>query len=270
MTAELVTIPVPGTDREITATLVDGTPFVSLRHACEAIGIDPESQRRKLRRRSWAVAVQQTATGVDGKSYQMTMVDRRTFTYWLGGLDENKVSEAARPVLIAFQAEASEALDSYFNEGGAINPRATEDQLERITREAQAQAAVLRALKGVVDPKHLEAKGRVILARAMGEVPEIPAEDRPLYVWDYLLAKGLRRDLVSAKATGFGTRLRNAYIKKYDRAPLKHHQQLSDGRVREVNSYTEADRPLFDSVWARHYEGVVAENAFTLIDGGVS
>lgn len=46
----LVRIPVPGTDREITATLVEGKPMVSLRHACEALGIDfsnyVESDRR--------------------------------------------------------------------------------------------------------------------------------------------------------------------------------------------------------------------------------
>ena len=54
MTAELVRIPVPGTDREIVAAMVDGKPQVSLRHACDAIGIAVESQRAKLRRRSWA------------------------------------------------------------------------------------------------------------------------------------------------------------------------------------------------------------------------
>lgn len=71
MSAELIPVPVPGTNRQIVATLVGGKPHVSLRHACEAIGIDPESQRRKLRSRSWAVAVQSTATGADGKSYEM-------------------------------------------------------------------------------------------------------------------------------------------------------------------------------------------------------
>ena len=141
---------------------------------------------------------------------------------------------------------------------------------QRIARQAQSQAAVLRSLKGIVDPKHLEAKGRIILARALGEAPEIAPEDRPLYAWDYLVSKGLKRDMVKAKASGFGIRVRNAYIKKYDRAPKKHHQQLPDGTVREVNSYTEADRPLMDLVWARDYAPKVAANAFTIIDGGAS
>lgn len=58
MSAELVQIPVPGTDRQIVATLIDGKPMVSLRHACEAIGLAVETQRRKLNSRSWATATQ--------------------------------------------------------------------------------------------------------------------------------------------------------------------------------------------------------------------
>lgn len=269
MSATLVSVPVPGTEREITATLVEGIPFVSLRHACEAIGIAFDAQRVKLNSKSWATVTNIVTVGSDGKGRDMTMVDRRTFTMWLATIDTRRVSPEAKPIIEAFQSEAADALDAYFNEGGAINPSATEDQLERITREAQAQAAVLRALKGVVDAKHLEAKGRVILARAMGEAPEIPAEDRPLYVWDYLKERGLSRDLIKAKAGGFGSRVKNAYIKKHDEAPMKHWQEV-DGRPREVNSYTEADRPLMDLVWARDYQGKVAESALFVVDGGAS
>lgn len=267
---DLVPVPVPGTDRKIVATLVDGKPMVSLRHACEAIGLAVESQRRKLANRSWATATQWVSVAEDGKRREMTMIDRRTFTMWLGGIDENRVSPEARPILIAFQAEAADALDAYFNEGGAINPRATEDQLDRIARQAQAQAAVLQALKGIVDPKHLEAKGRIVLARALGEAPEISPADVPLYAWDYLLSKGMPRTLVEAKAGGFGKRLKARYIVEHDREPEQHHQQLPNGQIRKVYAYTEADRPLFDSVWARHYANVVAESALTVLPGGAS
>lgn len=40
------------------------------------------------------------------------MIDRRTLTMWLATLDENRVAEAARPVVVAFQAEAADALDA--------------------------------------------------------------------------------------------------------------------------------------------------------------
>lgn len=269
MSADLVAIPVPGTDRQVMAVRIDGKPMVSLRHCCEALGIAVESQRAKLRRRSWATATQWVAQlPGEAQAREYTMIDRRTFTMWLGGIDENRVSPEARPILIAFQAEAADALDAYFNEGGAINPRATEDQLERIARQAQAQAAVLQALKGIVDAKHLEAKGRVVLARALGEAPEIAVADLPLYVSDYLSSKGLDAILVDAKAAAFGKRLKARYIVEHDREPGRTHQVLPNGTIREVYAYTEADRPLFDSVWARHYATKVAESALFAIDGG--
>ncbi len=252
------------------ASLVAGAPHVSLRHACEAIGLATDSQRRKLRARSWATVTQEVSVAEDGKPREMTMIDRRTFTMWLGGIDENRVSEDARPILIAFQAEAADALDAYFNEGGAINPRATEDQLDRLTRQARSQIEILQLAKGLIDEKHLEAKARVVLARALGEAPELNPSDTPLYVSDYLFGKGLKRSLVEAKAPGFGKRLKARYIVEHDREPERHHQQLPNGTVRQVFAYTEADRPLFDSVWAKHYSNAVADSALTVIPGGAS
>lgn len=270
MSAELLHVPVPGTDREIMATLVDGKPMVSLAHACDVCGLDVDSQRKKLRARSWATTVMITGVAGDGRQRDMIMVDRRTFTMWLATIDTNRVAAEARPIIEAFQAEAADALDAYFNEGGVINPRASGDQLDRIARQAQSQAAVLQALKGIVDPKHLEAKGRVVLARALGEAPDIAPEDVPLYVWDYLKSKGLSANLVQAKASGFGKRLKARYIVEHDREPQRCYQELPNGTVREVYAYTEADRPLFDSVWARHYANVVAESALTILPGGAS
>lgn len=267
---QLAPVPVPGTDRQIMATVIDGSPHVSLRHACESIGIAFDAQRVKLDGKSWATVTMSVTVGSDGKSREMALIDRRTFIMWLATIDTGRVAAAARPVIEAFQAEAADALDAYFNEGGAINPRATDGQLDRLARQAQSQAAVLQALKGIVDSKHLEAKGRIILARALGEAPEIATTDIPLYVWDYLLSKGMSRTLVEAKASGFGRRLKALYISEHDRAPEQHHQNLPNGSVRKVYAYTEADRPLFDSVWARHYANVVADSALTVITGGAS
>jgi len=257
-TTELIPVPVPGANRQIMATVIDGKPLVSLRHACEAIGIDIESQRKKLAGKTWATTVLITAVAEDGKPREMTMIDRRTFTMWLATIDTNRVAETSRPVIESFQAEAADALDSYFNEGGAINPRATEDQLDRLTRQAQAQASVIQALKGIVDPKHLEAKGRIVLARALGEKPELDPATIPLYVSDYLVSRGLSSDLVAAKASGFGRRLKGLYVAEHGDAPGKAFQELPNGTTREVYAYTQADRHLFDRIWNAHYEGKVA------------
>jgi hypothetical protein len=114
----------------------DGKPEVALRHASETVGLDYSTQLRKLKGKSWATVVMRPTVAEDGKSREMAMVDRRTFTMWLATIDTNRVNEDARPVLEAFQAEAADALDAYFNDGGAINPSATADQLDTLVTKA--------------------------------------------------------------------------------------------------------------------------------------
>jgi hypothetical protein len=268
MSAELVPVSVPGTDRQVMATVIDDQPMVSVRHCCDALGIDFSRQLRKLRSKSWAGVVMMSTPSAGGDQ-QTAVIDRKTFTMWLATIDANRVSAEARPVIEAFQAEAADALDAYFNDGGAINPRATEDQVERLSREIQAQAAVLKSFKGLIDPRHLEAKARVLMARALGEAPELDDSLRPLYVWNYLESKGLHRDMVEAKAPGFGTRVKKLYIEKYEREPDRHYGEVK-GRIRPINAYTEADRPLFDKVWAKDYATKVSAAAFTVVQGGAS
>jgi hypothetical protein len=153
---DLVQIPVPGTDREIVATQVDGRALVSLRHACEAIGLATDSQRRKLSSRSWATVTQQVSVAEDGKAREMTMIDRRTFTMWLGGIDENRVKPEARPVLIAFQAEAADALDSYFSTGIAVATPANLSQFD-----------ILRAaIDRIEESERIATEARTIAERA--------------------------------------------------------------------------------------------------------
>lgn len=164
---ELVHIPVPGTDRQIVATSDDGRPLVSLRHACDAIGLNYSTQAEKLAKRSWATVVPLRGTAADGKSYVMSMIDRRTFTMWLATVDANRVSDEARPVIEAFQAEAADALDAYFGAGIAVATesnlsqfdilRAAIDRLEeseRIAAEAKQIAERSEARLDGIEGKH--------------------------------------------------------------------------------------------------------------------
>ncbi len=124
--SNLIPISVPGTDRQIMATLVDGKPLVSPRHACDAMGIDWSAQRKRLNSTKWA-AVVMIATPSAGGTQETVMVDRRTFTMWLATIEPSRIkNDDARAIVEAFQSEAADALDAYFNEGGVINPRANE------------------------------------------------------------------------------------------------------------------------------------------------
>lgn len=141
----LSTIPVPGTDAPIMAALIDNRPMVALRPMCEALGIDADSQLQKLKTRSWATTALSPVVAADGRTRDMVMIDRRTMTMWLATLNENRVRTEVRPVLVALQAEAADALDAYFTAGVAVAPqslstfdilRAQIDQLETAQRTA--------------------------------------------------------------------------------------------------------------------------------------
>lgn len=253
MTTQLVSIPFHGST--VHAVDVDGKPHVVFRPLVESLGMDYASQFRRLSRKSWATIVKTATVGADGKNRDMTVIDIRTLTMWLATIDENRVSEEARPLVVAYQAEIADVIESYWAQGGAINPRATGEQLDRLQQSidhAKGQAQVLSLLRGVVDAQHLEAKGRVVLARALGETPEIEAGEMPLYTEDYLREKGMPEGWVKRHRSVFGRRVKKAFIEARGYEPSKAPGEVG-GRVRNILAYTQDDRPILDAVWDSHY-----------------
>lgn len=239
-------------------TTADGT-YVALRPVCEALGLNFSGQQQRLQRQSWAVVCMTHTTGADGKTYEMMLIDRRTFTMWLATIDTSRVkNERTRELVRTYQCEAADALDKYFHEGAAINPRAVEAPTPSTEDRALARARQLVEIhmlaQGAVSPDHLEAKIRIILAQARGEHPEIEASARPLYAQDYMREKGVSSKNVKNYASAFGKRIKKAYAAEHDgKDPDAYLQETPSGQVREVCAYTEADRPLLDRIWNEHY-----------------
>ncbi|AMS03207.1 hypothetical protein SEA_NYMPHADORA_48 [Gordonia phage Nymphadora] len=48
-TTDLVPVLVPGANRQIMATIINGSPMVSLRHACDTATLDYSGQLQKLK-----------------------------------------------------------------------------------------------------------------------------------------------------------------------------------------------------------------------------
>lgn len=253
MNNQLATIPVPGTSTPIMAVQHDGTEWAAARHICDSLGISWGTQSRKLKDKAWATVFNLNTVGSDGKKRDMAMVDRRTLTMWLATINPAMVSELARPTLEAFQLEAANALDAYFHQGGVVNPRADEHQLNALMRQSQMQMELCQAAKGLIHPDHLEAKARIVLARGLGEAPELDPETRPLYTADFLKSKNLSAKQMKSIAPMFGKRMKALYTLERGIEPKKYPMNLPNGQVREVNAYTEADRGLMDQVWDRYY-----------------
>ncbi len=241
---------VPFSGGEVLTVDVGGKPHIVLRPAIEALGLDFSTQLRKLRRRSWA-CVGQSPT--QDQYRDMVTTDVRTFLMLLATIDESRVSDGVRPTLIAFQSEVADAVEKYWTQGGAINPRATTDQLSVIIGNAEAQMRVLQLATGLVDAHWLEAKTRHVVARALGEEPEVAFDTRPLTVGEYLEGKGVSGAALRSMSTGFGKRLKGVYVEEHGHNPPKV-ERFVDGALRSVAGYTEADRPLFDRV----YDSIVA------------
>lgn len=144
------------------------------------------------------------------------------------------------------------AAQAYF----AIRTRqaeAVEQAVMSVEDRSIKRLAVLQAAKGLVDPKHLEAKARCQIAIGLGETPEITTADRPLYAQTYLEEKGLSRKQIKSISGIFGKRLKAAYIEQFGVEPKQYPLEAANGQIRNANAYTEADRPLMDAVWNRYY-----------------
>jgi hypothetical protein len=153
MSAELVPVEVPGASARLQAVHVDGHAFVALRPLCDSLGIDADAQAKRLKRTSWATTSIMTVVAADGKPRQMLMIDRRTMTMWLATIESGRVTAQSRPTIEAFQREAADALDAYFNKRAVAAPainqfdvlRAAIDQIEAAQRDA-AEAKALAQL----------------------------------------------------------------------------------------------------------------------------
>jgi hypothetical protein len=142
----------------------------------------------------------------------------------------------------------------------AIRTRQAEVIQERLSIEDRAvqRLSVLQAAKGLIDPRHLEAKARCQLAIGLGEAPELEPSCRPLYAQTYLEERGLTHRQIKAIASMFGKRLKAAFVEHHGVLPKQYPLETGSGQIRNVNAYTEVDRPLMDAVFDRYYAGVAS------------
>lgn len=219
---------------------------VALKPLCENLGIAFNGQYERLQRQPWAVIRMTRTTGSDGKNYEMATIDRSTLLMWLATIDTSRLkNERAKEAVVSYQKEAANALDQYFSTGIAINDHLLKAQHLRRLQNLE----LLKAAEGLVHPDFLEAKTRIVIAREMGESPELDPSTRPLYVHDFLEEKHLSSKQARSKGSMFGKRIKKAYQEAHGRDPQRSDQVLPTGRIVKVNAYTEADRPLFDQVW---------------------
>jgi hypothetical protein len=140
--------------------LVDGQPHIVLKPAVEALGLDYSAQLKKLKTRTWGTVVETAMVAEDGKVRDMAAAPVRTFLMLLANVNENRVSDSVRPTLIAFQNETADAIEAYWTRGGAINPRATGDDLDMLQGLLDAMRADRRRL-AALEQQHAATAAKV-------------------------------------------------------------------------------------------------------------
>ena len=161
MSNDIVEVPFNGS-MMIAQRFDDGEIYTALKPICENIGIAYNGQWERLNRTPWATIRMIRTVGADGKQRDMVAISRKTLTMWLATIDTNRLSdEQARHNVTVYQQEAAEALDKYFNEGGAIRVSdADSDEdimaravlvaqktIERKNQQLQAKDAQIRELE---------------------------------------------------------------------------------------------------------------------------
>lgn len=180
--ASVEVLDIPFHRDSVQSVQVGGELYVVFRPLVESIGLDYKSQHRKLSGASWATTVMMTVVGSNGSQREMTAINLKTLTMWLATIDEDRVNEASRPLVAAYQNEVAEAIESYFTKGTATNPRVVESQPQDFSETisvSKQQLELLKMAEGLVDPDQLRAKATVVLARGLGEAPQLHPVSRP-------------------------------------------------------------------------------------------
>ncbi|AGN18564.1 hypothetical protein J433_00630 [Corynebacterium glutamicum MT] len=74
--------------------------------------MDYSQQLQKLKSEPWAVVSMRDTTGSDGKTYNMAVVELDTVMMWLTTIDEDRVNEASRPLVVSHQTELKAVIAS--------------------------------------------------------------------------------------------------------------------------------------------------------------
>ena len=118
---------------------------------------------------------------------------------------------------------------------------------------SEARMRVLKAAEGIVDNAWLETKARLVVAKALGEEPEVDPLDVPLYVPDFLKSLGLKRKDIESVQSWFGRFAVEISAELGIEPPQERQSELPNGAVRKTKAWTERHRPVFELTWARKY-----------------
>ncbi|UYZ99669.1 phage antirepressor N-terminal domain-containing protein [Moraxella bovis] len=126
----------------------DGVAYVAMKPICENIGLDWTAQRQRLVRDEVlnSTMVMITTVATDGKMRELLCLPIHYLNGWLFGVDTNRVKAEIKDKLITYKKECYQALFDYWNNGVAVNPRATKDERKPLVQAVNMLVAETGAI----------------------------------------------------------------------------------------------------------------------------
>lgn len=151
---ELQRVPFYGEDFLEATRTEDGTIWVSVKRACESLGLSDLPQKRKLRSSAWARDTIMVSLDTKGARQKTYMIDLDSLPMWLTTIHPAKVAFETRSKLEAFQREAKSVLSAWF-----LGPASSHAELarefaetrKRLELDRDVERARAGMLEGIAD-----------------------------------------------------------------------------------------------------------------------
>ena len=130
--SNLTSIKIPFHKSKLLAIIENGEILVPIRPICEDIGLDTDAQRKLINNDEVlsSTTVVTTVEGKNGKKRKMFCLPLNFLNGWLFKISTKRYKGITKEKIIKYQFECYQVLHDYFNNGGAINPKATNQQLQ--------------------------------------------------------------------------------------------------------------------------------------------
>lgn len=162
---------------EIAVIEKDGKQYVAMKPIVEAMGLDWKKQHALIHRDP-VLSSTVTVTGIvadDGKKREMVCLPLDYLNGWLFKIPASRYTGKKREAIIMYQKECYKALFDYFHKGAAVNPNATDEQLQALYQTLTEEME--RRISAEAEMKALERLVKVIAQDALpktkyGEISE--------------------------------------------------------------------------------------------------
>jgi hypothetical protein len=164
---------------------------------------------------------------------------------WLATIDTNRVAEHARAKLELYQNECAKVLHDHFF--GRRQPPGL------VAGSAEAHRFAIGALERLRGHTISDAYIDRFIAESVAAIGgyETAVETRLLDATSYLMERGIARKAADEMAPKLGRAVAKRYRETHGAEPRKRPRVVPGGLDRDVNAYTEQDRPLFDAAFSQ-------------------